>query len=132
MSYYFSTTIYGDFDNAVNKVTAALATEGFGVLTEIDMKATMRERLDVDFYNYKILSACNPPFAYKALMVDDKLGTLLPCNVIIQEETPGEIQVSALDPGALMPVVRSPLLKIIAEAVRKKMIRAIDTLSVGK
>ena len=86
MTYYFSKTITGTFENAIQKVTDALKTEGFGILTEIDIKATLKKKLNVDFYNYKILGACNPPFAYKALLTEDKIGTMLPCNVIVQEK----------------------------------------------
>src|SRR5665647_2309668 len=82
MEYYFSKTITDSFDNAIQKVTEALKAEGFGILTEIDIKATLKKKLDVDFYNYKILGACNPPFAYKALLAEDKIGVMLPCNVI--------------------------------------------------
>lgn len=86
MKYYFSNTIHESFDNAIKKVSEALKAEGFGILTEIDIKATLKKKLDVDFYNYKILGACNPPFAYKALLAEDKIGTMLPCNVIVQEK----------------------------------------------
>ena len=89
MDYYFSKTISANFDDAIQKVTEALKAEGFGILTEIDIKATLKKKLDVDFYNYKILGACNPPFAYKALLAEDKIGTMLPCNVIVQEKVLG-------------------------------------------
>ncbi|HUH48075.1 MAG TPA: DUF302 domain-containing protein, partial [Arenibacter sp.] len=90
MDYYFSTSIKGGtFDEAVIRITEALKKEGFGVLTEIDMKATLKKKLDVDFHNYKILGACNPSLAYKALQTEDKIGTMLPCNVIVQEREPG-------------------------------------------
>ena len=102
MEYYFSKTITESFDNAVQKVTEALKVEGFGILTEIDIKATLKKKLDVDFYNYKILGACNPPFAYKALLAEDKIGTMLPCNVIVQEKVAGLVEVSAIDPSASM------------------------------
>jgi len=102
MKYYFSKTIAGNFDNVIQKVTEALIAEGFGILTEIDVKATLKKKLDVDFYNYKILGACNPPFAYKALLAEDKVGTMLPCNVIVQEKEAGQVEVSAVDPSASM------------------------------
>jgi uncharacterized protein (DUF302 family) len=86
MQYCFSKTITLSFENAIRKVTEALKAEGFGILTEIDLKATLKKKLDVDFYNYKILGACNPPFAYKALLTEDKIGIMLPCNVIVQEK----------------------------------------------
>jgi len=87
MNYYFSKALTGSFENGIQKVTEALKAEGFGILTEIDIKATLKKKLDVDFYNYKILGACNPPFAYKALLAEDKIGTMLPCNIIIQENS---------------------------------------------
>jgi uncharacterized protein (DUF302 family) len=121
MAYYFAKTLNGTFDDAITKVTEALKTEGFGVLTEIDIKATLKKKLDVDFYNYKILGACNPPFAYKALQAEDKIGTMLPCNVIVQEKTPGTIEVSAVDPVASMQAIQNPALAAIAEQVREKL-----------
>lgn len=128
MEYYFSKTITGSFDNAIERVTEALKAEGFGVLTEIDIKATLKKKLDVDFYNYKILGACNPPFAYNALQAEDKIGTMLPCNVIIQEKESGKIEVSAVDPVASMQAIQNPALKDIAEQVREKLKRVIDTI----
>jgi uncharacterized protein (DUF302 family) len=132
MSYYFHTTIPGDFDGAITKVTEALTTEGFGVLTEIDIKATMKKKLDVDFYNYKILGACNPNFAYKALQTEDKIGTMLPCNVVVQEKEPGKIEVSAVDPVASMQAIQNPSLKSVAEEVREKLKKVIEKLGVVK
>ena len=121
MEYYFSKTIKDSFDNAVQKVTEALKTEGFGILTEIDIKATLKKKLDVDFYNYKILGACNPPFAYKALLTEDKIGTMLPCNVIVQEKVPGQVEVSAVDPAASMLSVENDDLREIATEIRVKL-----------
>ena len=128
MEYYFSKTINGNFDNAVQKVTDSLKTEGFGILTEIDLKATLKKKLDVDFYNYKILGACNPPFAYKALLVEDKIGTMLPCNVIVQEKVQGQIEVSAVDPAASMLSVENDDLREIATEVRVKLQNVIAQL----
>jgi uncharacterized protein (DUF302 family) len=128
MAYYFLTIIPGEFEAAVSKVTEALGKEGFGVLAEIDIKATLKKKLDVDFYNYKILGACNPSFAYRALQVEDKIGTMLPCNVIIQEREPGKIEVSAVDPMASMQAIENPALKNIAEEVRQKLQRVIEGL----
>ena len=102
MAYYFSKTIEASFEMAVQRVTIALMSEGFGILTEIDIKATLKKKLDVDLYNYKILGACNPQFAYKALLSEDKIGTMLPCNVIVQERVAGQVEVSAVDPLASM------------------------------
>ena len=128
MEYYFSKTIKSSFDNAIQKITDALKTEGFGILTEIDIKATLKKKLDVDFYNYKILGACNPPFAYKALLKEDKIGTMLPCNVILQEKVPGLVEVSAVDPAASMLAVVNEDLREIATEVRVKLQNVIGKL----
>ena len=98
------------------------------MLTEIDIKATLKKKLDVDFYKYKILGACNPTFAYKALQTEDKIGTMLPCNVIVQEKEPGKIEVSAVDPIASMQAIENTGLKDIAEQVREKLKRVIDLI----
>ena len=128
MEYYFSKTINDDFDKAIQRVTEALMSEGFGVLTEIDMKATLKKKLDVDFYNYKILGACNPPFAYKALQAEDKIGTMLPCNIIIQEREPGKVEVSAVDPVASMQAIENKELAGIASEIRGRLQRMIEGL----
>ncbi len=129
MSYYYSKTIGGTgFINAIEKVTEALKNEGFGVLTEIDVKATLKNKLDVDFRNYRILGACNPPFAYKALQAEDKIGTMLPCNVIVQEKSNGQIEVAAIDPAASMMAVDNPGLKEIASDIQAKLKRVIENL----
>lgn len=128
MSYYFTKTIDGDFDEAIEKVTEELKKEGFGVLTEIDIKATLKKKLDVDFYNYRILGACNPPFAYKALQAEDKIGAMLPCNVIVQEKEPGKIEISVVDPVASMQSVSNEGLGEIATQIREKLKHVIDSL----
>jgi len=129
MDYYFAKTLHNlSFDEAIEKITKALATEGFGVLTEIDMKATLKKKLDIDFYNYKILGACNPNFAYKALLNEDKIGTMLPCNVIVQEKELGTIQVAAVDPSASMQAIKNDALHDIAEEVRNKMKHVVESL----
>lgn len=128
MEYYFSKTITDSFENAIQKVTEALKTEGFGILTEIDLKATLKKKLDVDFYNYTILGACNPPFAYKALLAEDKIGTMLPCNVIVQEKVPGQIEVSAVDPAASMQAVENDKLAEIATEIRDRLKKVIEQL----
>lgn len=128
MEYYFSKTITGSFDNAIERVTEALKAEGFGVLTEIDIKATLKKKLDVDFYNYKILGACNPPFAYNALQAEDKIGTMLPCNVIIQEREIWKIEISAVDPVASMQAIQNLDLIDIAREVSTKLKRVIDSI----
>ena len=128
MEYYFSTTISESFDDAIQKVTEALKAEGFGILTEIDIKATLKKKLDVDFYNYKILGACNPPFAYKALLAEDKIGTMLPCNVIVQEKVAGQVEVSAVDPAASMQAIENKALTDIATEIRARLQKVIEQL----
>lgn len=128
MSYYFSTTINAEFNDAVERVKDALIVQGFGILTEIDVKATMKKKLDREFRPYVILGACNPPFAYKALMAEDKIGTMLPCNVIVQEHTPGSVEIAAVDPAASMQAVENESLGSIAEQVREKLKFVIDSL----
>lgn len=128
MSYYFSTKLQTSFQDAINKITEALQNEGFGVLTEIDLKATLKKKLDVDFHNYTILGACNAPYAYKALQAENKIGTMLPCNVIVQEREPGVVEVSAVDPMASMSSVENDSLGGIAQEVQDKLKRVIDSL----
>lgn len=129
MNYYFKTTLTNtSFDEAIDKTTAELQKEGFGILTEIDIKSTFKKKLNVDFYNYRILGACNAPFAYKALQAEDKIGTMLPCNVIVQEKEPGIIEVSAVDPMASMVSVNNQSLGEIADDVREKLKRVIENL----
>ena len=130
MNYYFTTTLRNlSFSEAISKVKEELKKEGFGVLTEIDIKSTMKSKLDVDFYNYTILGACNPPFAYKALQVEDKIGTMLPCNVIVQEKEKGVIEISAVDPAASMSSVSNEDLNNIAGEVRDTLQRVISNLT---
>ncbi|EIA09471.1 DUF302 domain-containing protein [Flavobacterium frigoris] len=128
MEYYFSKTINDSFENAIQKVTESLKSEGFGILTEIDLKATFKKKLDIDFYNYTILGACNPPFAYDALLAEDKIGTMLPCNVIVQEKVAGLIEVSAVDPAASMQAVENEKLAEIATEIRDRLKKAIHQL----
>jgi uncharacterized protein (DUF302 family) len=128
MEYYFSKIINESFESAIEKVTEALKSEGFGILTEIDLKATFKKKLDVDFYNYTILGACNPPFAYEALLTEDKIGTMLPCNVIVQEKVAGQIEVSAVDPAASMQAVENDKLAEIATEIRNRLKKAIEQL----
>lgn len=103
MSYYFSKTLRMPFDQAVEKVTEELKKEGFGILTDIDVKKTLKKKLNLDFQKYKILGACNPPFAHKALQAENKIGLMLPCNVVVQETSDHEIEVAAIDPIAMTP-----------------------------
>lgn len=128
MSYYINREIDGSFDDIVTKVREALAKEGFGILTEIDVKATFREKLDVDFQNYIILGACNPPFAHKALTAEDKIGLLLPCNVIVQDKPDGKVEVAAIDPVVSMMAVENDEINPIAEEIRGKLQAVIDSL----
>ena len=128
MSYYFAKMLDTPFDEAVGRVTEALKAEGFGVLTEIDIAATFKKKLDVDFRPYRILGACNPGFAHKALSAEDKIGTMLPCNVIVQQHDDGRIEVSAVDPVASMMGVGNPDLAGIAGEVREKLKTAIESL----
>jgi uncharacterized protein (DUF302 family) len=121
MSYYFTKTLNLSFDKAIAKVTEELKKEGFGILTDIDVKATLKKKLDVEFRKYRILGACNPPFAYKALQAEDKIGTMLPCNVIVQEISDGQVEVTAIDPLASMQAVENPALKEIAAEISKKL-----------
>ncbi|MFA5701303.1 MAG: DUF302 domain-containing protein, partial [Desulfuromonas sp.] len=114
MSYYYSKKVQADFEEVVSRVTQALKEEGFGILTQIDVKDTLKKKLDVEFRNYRILGACNPPFAYQALQAEDKVGTMLPCNVIVQETLQGEVEIAAIDPSASMQAIDNPELQKIA------------------
>ncbi|MCB2206421.1 DUF302 domain-containing protein [bacterium] len=125
--YYFAKTIDGSFDEAIEKVTEALKAEGFGVLTEIDVRETLKKKLDVDFRPYRILGACNPPFAHQALTAEDKVGTMLPCNVIVQQLETG-IEVAAVDPLASMMGIDNPDLVDIANEVQSRLKRVIAGL----
>lgn len=128
MSYYFSKTKEAPFEKVIEEVTEKLKEEGFGILTEIDVKDTLRKKLDVDFRRYKILGACNPPFAYKALQAEDKIGTMLPCNVVVQEISEGIIEIVAVDPVASMQAVGNQEVRAVAEQVRSKLRKVIAEL----
>jgi uncharacterized protein (DUF302 family) len=128
MSYYFSKTLEIPFDEAVEKVTAELKREGFGVLTDIDVRKTLNEKLGVDFRKYRILGACNAPYAYKALLAEDKIGTMLPCSVIIQELADGRVEVAAIDPLASMQAVQNPELGTVGLEVRDKLRAVVERL----
>lgn len=127
MNYYFTKKLDISYDEVIVKVVDELKKEGFGILTEIDVKEAMKKKLNIDFRKYKILGACNPPFAHKALLAEDKIGTMLPCNVIVQE-TEGGVEVSAVDPAASMQAVENTVLKEIASEVREKLKKVIDNL----
>ena len=128
MTYHFTKTVEMPFDRAVDAVTEALGRKGFGVLTTIDVKATLRKKLDADFRPYTILGACNPEFAYQALQHEDKIGTMLPCNVILQEKEPGRIEVSAVDPVASMQSIENPELGRVAREVRQRLREVVEGL----
>ena len=128
MTYHFSKTLDVPFDDAIAKATEALQAEGFGILTEIDVKATLKKKLDVDFRPYRILGACNPNLAYQALQLENKIGTMLPCNVLVQETEDGKVEVSAIDPVASMQAIENPELGGVAEMVRSKLRSVIESL----
>ncbi len=128
MSYHFTKCVEMTFEEALVRVVEVLKAEGFGILTEIDVRAKMREKLGVEFRNYRILGACNPPMAYQALQHEDKIGTMLPCNVIVQETADGRIEVSAVDPVASMMAIRNEALGGIAMQVQAKLKKVIETL----
>jgi uncharacterized protein (DUF302 family) len=128
MQYYFNKTLHMSFDDAVKGVVEALKKEGFGVLTDIDVQKTLKKKLDVDFRKYRILGACNPPFAYEALKLENKIGTMLPCNVVVQEHPDGMIEVSAIDPITSMKAIENPKLGDVAAQVQAKLKRVIENL----
>lgn len=128
MSYYFTRLIDLTFEETIEKVTEELKKEGFGILTEIDVKNTLKKKLDVDFRKYMILGACNPPFAYKALTNERMIGAMLPCNVIVQEADGGKTEVAAVDPIASMKAVENASLECVAKEVRDKLKKVIDNV----
>lgn len=128
MSYYNAKTIDVNFDEAIEKVTAELKEEGFGILTEIDVKETLKKKLDVDFRKYKILGACNPPFAHKALLAENKIGTMLPCNVIVQETDDGKVEVAAVNPMESMKAVENEKLGEIADEITNRLNKVMEKL----
>lgn len=128
MKYYFNKTVNGTFEEVIDKVTNSLKEEGFGILTEIDVTQTLKKKLDVDFKKYRILGACNPPFAYKALQAEDKIGTMLPCNVIVQEIEEGIIEVAAVNPMASMQAVENKKLSDIAIEITAILENVINKL----
>ena len=128
MKYYFNKIISVPFDEAIAKVTEELKKEGFGILTDIDVQQTLKKKLDVDFRKYRILGACHPSFAYKALQAEDKIGTMLPCSVIVQELDKGKVEVAAIDPMASMQAIENESLREIADQVQFKLKKVIDSL----
>jgi uncharacterized protein (DUF302 family) len=128
MSYHNTKTVTTNFEETIEKVTEELKKEGFGVLTEIDVKETLKKKLDVDFRNYTILGACNPPLAYKALSEEENIGVMLPCNVIIQEKEGGIVRVSAINPMESMKSVQNPNLEEVASTVSLKLAKVLENL----
>jgi len=128
MKYYFSKTLNISFDEAIPKVIEELKKGGFGVITEIDVKETLKKKLNVDFRKYRILGACSPHYAYQALLKEDKIGTMLPCNVIVQELADGKVEVAAIDPIASMQAIENPELGSIAVEVQAKLKKVVESL----
>ncbi|MHA6644504.1 DUF302 domain-containing protein [Mesorhizobium sp. A623] len=128
MNYYFAKTLHCSFDEAVERVTTALKEAGFGIITEIDVKETFKKKLGIDFRNYRILGACNPAMAHEALEIEDKVGTMLPCNVVAQELGDGEIEIAAVDPVASMAAIENEVLRGSAQKIRDMLIGVIERL----
>lgn len=128
MPYYLSKMLIVSFDEAVTRATDALKKEGFGILTEIDVSATLKKKIDVDFPSYRILGACNPTLAYEALKLENKVGTMLPCNVVVRDAGNGQMEVAAIDPVASMQAIDNPALKQAASQVRAKLEKVIANL----
>ncbi len=128
MAYYFSKILEADFDDAVQRTVESLKEEGFGVLTDIDVKDTLKKKIGADFRRYRILGACNPRLAHEALQAEDKIGTMLPCNVVVQETADGKVEVAAIDPVASMMAIDNPRLGKTAGAVREKLQHVVDRL----
>ncbi len=126
MDYYISKTIKGDFAETINVVTELLQDEGFGVLTSIDVKETMKKKLDVDYKNYVILGACNPHLAIRALQAEDKIGTLMPCNVTVIDQGEGEIEITAIDTQVVMKQIDNPQLQVLALEASKRLSRVLS------
>lgn len=128
MAYYNLKIVDYSYEEALVKVTEELKKEGFGVLTEIDVKETLKKKIDVDFRKYKILGACNPPLAHKALTAEDKVGVLLPCNVVVQENEEGKTEISAMNPAEAMQMIENPDMKLIADEVSERLNKVLNNL----
>ena len=128
MGYYFAKTLEMGFADAVRRTTEALSEEGFGILTEVDVRQTLKKKLNVEFRDYRILGACNPTLAHEALQIEDKVGTMLPCNVVVQDLGGGRTEVAAIDPVASMQAIDNPRLKAAAERVRTKLKKVVASL----
>jgi len=128
MPYYFNKIVDMSFDEAIEKANSELKKEGFGVLTEIDVSAALKKKIDVDFRKYRILGACNPHYAHQALLAEDKIGTMLPCNVIVQETEDGRVEIAAIDPIASMQAIENESLGQIATIIQSKIKHVIDNI----
>ena len=128
MTYYFAKTLTASFDEAIRRTTESLKREGFGIITDIDVKDTFKKKINVDFHNYRILGACNPTLAHEALQIEDKVGTMLPCNVVVQDVGNGKTEVAAIDPVASMQAIDNPRLTHAAERVQAKLKQVIENL----
>jgi uncharacterized protein (DUF302 family) len=128
VSYYFAKTLEISFEGAIRRTTEALRQEGFGIITEIDVRDTLKKKINTEFRNYRILGACNPTLAHEALQLEDKVGTMLPCNVVVQDTGNGTVEVAAIDPVASMMAIDNPRLKHAAEKVQAKLRQVIDSL----
>jgi uncharacterized protein (DUF302 family) len=128
MNYYFAKTQVVSFDEAVRRAIEGLKKEGFGIITDIDMKDTLKKKINIDFRNYRILGACNPTLAHEALQLENKVGTMLPCNVVVQDMGAGRVEVAAIDPVASMQAIENPRLKLAAAQVQAKLKKVIENL----
>ena len=128
MNYYFNTLLHTNFETALTRVTNALETEGFGVVTKLDLQEKFKEKLGVDFKKYTILGACNPAYAYKALQAEEKVGTMLPCNIIVIDKEDGTVEIAAINPIASMMAIKNPELEGLANKVTEKIQRVIESL----
>ena len=128
MSYYMSTFVPEAFDTAIDRAEEALKQEGFGIVSRIDLQGSFRSKIGVEFRPYTILGACNPQLAHEALQIEDKVGTMLPCNVVVQEHRPGQVEIAAIDPVASMEAIDNPKLQVAARVVRDKLSRVIESL----
>ncbi len=128
MKYYNEKKVSGTFDEVIEKVKTELEKEGFGVLTEINVNETFKKKLDIDFRKYRILGACNAPYAHKALIEEEKVGTMLPCNVIVQELKDGQIEVAAVNPLASMQAIENEKLEVIAKEIKQKLDKVINNI----
>ena len=128
MTYYFAKTLALGFDDAVHRTIEALKREGFGIITEIDVKETLKKKINVDFRNYRILGACNPALVHEALQVEDKVGTMLPCNFVVQSTKDGKTEIAAIDPVASMASIDNPQLKSAAARVQAKLRKVVESL----